>query len=411
MASGWLNRLYLGDNLRIMGHLLGEFRGQVDFAYLDPPFASNADYKKRVSLKGGRSHASFEAMQYSDIWSEGEYLQFIYERLIALRELLSPKGSVCLHCDPGKGHLLRCVLDEVFGAANFRNEIVWHYTGGGRSKTNFSRKHDLLLLYAKNKKRIFNADAIRLPYKKSSGYFRGGIVAKSGKKYLPNPLGTLPDDVWDIPIINPLARERLDYPTQKPEALLERLLKALSNPDSLVLDCFMGSCTSLSCAMKLGRRFIGADCNPGALETGIRRLAALLPEKGAACAMPYANFGVYKLENPDAPDEAAGEASVAIEDGKLLIRRFSPRNLLQKLAEAGIDVEDWPELVESVAIDHDYDGHVFRPYLLDAPGKNEQVKKEYRLPERHGAVRIKITDLLSRSLELTVANEEFSHAG
>lgn len=147
-VNGWMNRIYWGDNLQVMSNLLKEFRGKVDLAYIDPPFDSKADYKKSISLKNSKEFKSdlntFKEKQYSDIWTNDEYLQFMYERIIIIRELLTQNGSIFLHCDPRKGYLLRNILDEVFGPANFRNEVVWHYTGGGRSESTFSKKHDII---------------------------------------------------------------------------------------------------------------------------------------------------------------------------------------------------------------------------------------------------------------------------
>lgn len=130
-VDGWMNRIYWGDNLQVMSHLLKEFRGKVDLVYIDPPFDSKADYKKRITLHGKTASSdgtSFEEKQYTDIWSNDEYLQFIYERIVLAKELLSEKGSFYLHCDWRKSHLLRCILDEIFGSQNIRNEISWTRT-------------------------------------------------------------------------------------------------------------------------------------------------------------------------------------------------------------------------------------------------------------------------------------------
>ena len=178
-----------------------------------------------------------------------------------LKEILSSSGSIFVHCDHQQSHNIRTILDEVFGAKRFRNEIIWHYTGGGRSKKYFSRKHDSIFWYSNGDKWTFNTEDIRVPYKPTSGYAKGGITSKSGKKYLPNPKGTLPDDTWDIPILNPLAKERTGYPTQKPLALLDRIILACSNPGDRVLDPFMGSGTTGIAAIKHNRQFVGLDQN------------------------------------------------------------------------------------------------------------------------------------------------------
>jgi len=171
--------------------------------------------------------------------------------------VLKKTGSFYYHCDWHASHYVKIMLDQVFGFNHFQNEIIWHYTGGGRSKSYFSRKHDSIFLYAKSDSYTFNVDAIRVPYKETSGYAQSGITSAAGKKYMPNPLGTPMDDVWDIPIINPLSKERLGYPTQKPLVLLERILNASSNPGDVVLDAFCGCGTALVAAQKLKRKWIG----------------------------------------------------------------------------------------------------------------------------------------------------------
>ncbi len=153
-AYGWMNKIYWGDNLQIMSHLLKEFRGKVDLIYIDPPFDSKADYKKTISLRGKKAESdtsTFEEKQYGDIWTNDEYLQFMYERLILCRELLSDTGCIYLHCDWHKSHYLRGILDEVFGTDHFVNEIIWCYYGpGSPGMKQFNRKHDNIFGIAKD---------------------------------------------------------------------------------------------------------------------------------------------------------------------------------------------------------------------------------------------------------------------
>ena len=281
-VDGWCNKIYWGDNLQVMSHLLKTYRGKINLIYIDPPFDSKADYKKRIELRGKKvenDRTAFEEKQYTDIWTNDEYLQFMYERLILMRELLADNGSIYVHCDWHKSHYLRCILDEIFGTAKFNNEIIWWYKDpSGGTTHSFRRKHDNLLFYVKTPNYIFNVDAVRMPY--SEGTLRqaeDGTIS-FGRVVKVNPLGKLPDDVFEISIINSQAKERTDYPTQKPEALLERIIKASSNPGDLVFDCFMGSGTTQAVAMKLGRRFIGADINLGAVETTTKRLLGIATE-------------------------------------------------------------------------------------------------------------------------------------
>lgn len=284
-VDGWTNKIYWGDNLQVMSHLLKTYRGKIDLIYIDPPFDSKADYKKQIALRGKKvenDRTAFEEKQYTDIWTNDEYLQFMYERLIMLRELLSEKASLYLHCDCHKNHHLRLILDEVFGKGNFVNEIIWKYKWASTVKKKFSQKHDTIFWYAKSAENwIFNLDEMREPYteqqlngykKDEDGYY---TLDSSGKKWYAHPKGQLPSDLFEIGIISRKAKERQKFPTQKPEALLDRIIKASSNPGDLVFDCFMGSGTTQAVAMKLGRRFIGADINLGAVETTTKRLARL----------------------------------------------------------------------------------------------------------------------------------------
>lgn len=152
--DGWFNKIFWGDNLQVMSHLLKEYRGKIDLIYIDPPFDSKADYKKKIKLKGreiSNDQSTFEEKQYGDIWTNDEYLQFMYERLILCKELLSDNGSIFLHCDWHKSHYLRGLMDEVFGAQNFKNEIIWHYKRWTASSRAFQAMHDNIFSMQKEK--------------------------------------------------------------------------------------------------------------------------------------------------------------------------------------------------------------------------------------------------------------------
>ena len=152
-TDGWMNRIFWGDNLQVMSHLLKEYRGKVDLIYIDPPFDSKADYKKKIKLKRSikatveNDLTAFEEKQYGDIWTSDDYLQFMYERLVLLRELLADTGLIYLHCDWHRAHQIRCVMDEVFGINRFVNEVIWHYSGAGVPKGCWAKRHDNLFLY------------------------------------------------------------------------------------------------------------------------------------------------------------------------------------------------------------------------------------------------------------------------
>ena len=300
------NLLFHGDNKEVLSSLLiAGFRDRVDLIYIDPPFDSGADYIRKVRLRGGmkslqgRGHTLLERVQYEDIWANDNYLQFMYERLILMRELLSERGSIYLHCDWHKSHHLRFLLDEVFGAENFRNEIAWCYTSPSRKNGFFPRKHDNLYLYVKGPDAIFNADRIKVPYKKTrtgtskdSAFFQGD--------YEMDQEGKVPEDWWTISPVGRKPKELTDYPTQKPEALLERIIEASSDEASIVLDCFCGSGTAAAVAERLGRRWIMADINKGAIQTTMKRLQGVVGEKNGDLVEKGRGFVHYRVNDYDA---------------------------------------------------------------------------------------------------------------
>jgi DNA modification methylase len=459
----------------------------------------------------------------------------MYERLVLMRELLSEKGSFYIHLDWHRSHYLRLLIDEIFGYSNFQREIIWDtqvLSGYKTITNNWIRGHDVILFYTKSKEFVFNKQ--KMPHRKEyierfnkadvDGrlYFDGRgeklyldeIIAK-GK-----PIGDVWFDIMSFQQI-PTAKERNDYPTQKPEALLERIIKASSNPGDIVFDCFMGSGTTQAVAMKLGRRFIGADINLGAIQTTTKRLLGVAKELNSNLATEtrYTGFEVYNVNNyeffrnpveakellidyfemqsstgatvfdgekdgrmikimpvdriscradlegflsslpykawkkkldehPEGltekislycmghePDLQAvlqkelskwnvdvevfdilrekkdlelkrdSEANITMHKGKLIIKKFYPMNLMQKLSLQKTAVkDDWRILIESVMIDFNYDGAVLHPSITDIPAKNDLVKGEYEIPEDAGTIRVKITDLLSESLEVEVEN-------
>lgn len=313
--DGWRNKLYWGDNLQVMSHLLQEYRGKVKLIYIDPPYDSKADYKKRIELRGQKlenDRTSFEEKQYSDIWTNDEYLQFMYERLVVMRELLSDDGSIYVHCDFRRNSHLRLIMDEVFGVSNFRNEIVWCYTFPGRSGKDFQRRHDTLLRYSKSGSYIFNADAIRVPYKAEFTTVRtpqGESEYDEEEQRERHELGKIPESWWpDISNVSGWRTELVGYPTQKPERVIARIIQASSDPGDVVFDAFMGSGTTQAVAMKLGRRFLGCDINLGAIHATVRRLDDIIKEVYRPKLQllgedpmpnPYYAFEVYTVNNYD----------------------------------------------------------------------------------------------------------------
>ncbi len=309
--DGWRNKIYWGDNLQVMSHLLKDYRGKVNLIYIDPPFDSKADYKKKIELRGKAAttdSTTFEEKQYGDIWTNDEYLQFMYERLILCRELLADNGSIYLHCDWHKSHYLRNIMDEVFGNDCFQNDVVWYYRRWNIAGTSFATNHDTIFFYTKGTKgHTYNQLYIPKSEKSSAqGKSWKSVIGEDGVRrsiQTDEPTKGVPmPDVWEISMINPVAEERtsVNYPTQKPEALLERIIKASSNPGDLVFDCFMGSGTTQAVAMKLGRRFIGADINLGAVQTTTKRLLKVAKDLGGQLQTEnqlYTGFEVYNVND------------------------------------------------------------------------------------------------------------------
>ena len=322
-AKSNYNLLFHGDNKEILSSLLiAGFRGKVDLIYIDPPFDSGADYVRKVKLRGvnekldGEGHTLIEQAQYDDIWANDNYLQFMYERLILMRELLSDKGSIYLHCDWHKNHHLRFLLDEVFGTENFCNGIAWYYRRWNIEAKSFASNYDILYWYAKNKgDHVFHqmfvpkseqSSAQGKAWKSAFNEFgqRVSIQTDEPTKGVPMPdvwkFDDETSDFWEISMINPVATERTNYPTQKPEALLERIIKASSNEDSIVLDCFCGSGTTAAVAEKLGRRWIMADLNKGAIQTTIKRLQGTIGKKNGGLAEKNGGGLIhYRVNNYD----------------------------------------------------------------------------------------------------------------
>jgi DNA modification methylase len=268
------NRLILGDNLAVMSALLPEFEGQVDLIYADPPFFTNKRYSTRV----GREEDSRRPQEwqladgYPDHWPNVEaYLDMLYPRLQIMHRLLAPHGTLYLHLDWHADHYARLLLDEIFGPDRLLNEIIWVYHGPSPIRSAFNRKHDTILAYTKSSQYTFNVDDVREPYNpKTIKTFASSPKAGFGK--IPDlERGKVPEDWWYFPVVARLHNERTGYPTQKPQALLERIILASSNPGDLVADFFCGAGTTSLVAAQLERRFIANDLSWRAIHTSRTR--------------------------------------------------------------------------------------------------------------------------------------------
>lgn len=528
--DGWMNKIFWGDNLQVMSHMLKDYRGKIDLVYIDPPFDSRVDYKKKIEVKGiGRTEtdtSTFEEKQYGDIWTNDEYLQFMYERLVLIKELLSDSGNIYVHCDYHRNYYIRMILNEVFGANNFKNEILWCYSIGGKGNRFFGRKHDMLLWYSKGDDYYFDGKSPLVVIKRKANSHMKTMIDDDGREYQEKrdkksgkvyryyvDEGKIPEDYWiDIEQLNREDAERSGYPTQKPEALLQRIIASSCPENGIVFDCFMGSGTTPNVALKLGRKFIGADINLCSIQTTTKRLlntisaseskltgfclynvnnydffrnpveakeliidalgiqkfdsstvydgeldgwmVKIMPTNRIATKadleelkanLPYHTFEKRKEENPngvvekikiicmgheadlkaaleqelssynleieivdilrdkkDLQFKREADANIVKENDQIIIKEFYPMNLLQKLSMQKESVEDWRQLVESIYIDWNYDGQTMRPTICDIPAKDELVSGIYKIPASAGKIKIKITDLLSESLELEV---------
>ena len=267
-----MNRLIYGDNLLAMQALLAgdpatglpSLRGKVDLIYIDPPFDSKADYRTKLTLPGGdisQKPTTIEQFAYADTWKDGtvSYLRMLYPRLVLMRELLSDHGSIYVHIDWHVGHYVKVLMDEIFGKNNFVNEIVWQYFMGGKGKREFAKKHDILLLYKKTDEYTFNHFMIKRYYDFKPSLRDDSANAQSGHDEFGYWSMVACPDVWSIRGVFNMAQEWQGYATQKPETLLERIIKASSNEGDLVCDFFGGSGTTAAVAERLGRRWITSD--------------------------------------------------------------------------------------------------------------------------------------------------------
>jgi DNA modification methylase len=299
------NRLILGDNLPVMAALLPDYEGRIDLIYADPPFFTNRKYPVRIGRgEDSRKPDEWQLTEgYRDHWPDLDaYLDFLYQRLALMYRLLAPNGTLYLHLDWHADSYARLLLDELFGAENLLNEIIWAYHGPSPIRRAFNRKHDTILVYVKGKDYTFNADAVREPYNPNTvKTFEASPKAGFGK--VPDlERGKVPEDWWYFPVVARLHNERTGYPTQKPQALLERIVKASSNPGDLVADFFCGSGTTPLIAANLGRRFIAADATFRAVHTTRSRLTVsqtpftLERDSAFPFELPMGN-GKFKGEN------------------------------------------------------------------------------------------------------------------
>ena len=266
---------------------------KVDLVYIDPPFASGADYAKKIYIRKNPKVAElidkaeqeldnddlkeFEDKMYGDVWDKEKYLNWMYENLMAIKSVMSETASIYVHLDWHIGHYVKILMDEIFGEDNFKNEIVWHYRTGNLSFNTFQRKHDVILFYGANEDAIFNQQNVKEYYAQIYGPDKK--ISMKGPNDGEDEFGEYKisqvDDVWNISAVFTLSSEHLDYSTQKPEGLLERIIKASSNENMIVADFFGGSGATAAVANKLNRKFITSDINLNSIQTMRDRLVSI----------------------------------------------------------------------------------------------------------------------------------------
>ena len=319
----WRNRLIWGDKKYVLPSLLAEFAGRVDLIYIDPPFATGADFSFKTQIHSADSIVApdatpqprnpagagleleyqpnmIEQLAYRDTWGGGldTYLQWMHETLTFLRELLAESGSIYVHCDWRTSHYIKALMDNLFGQANFKNEIIWAYRKWTNAANYFQRNHDIILFYSKGNEHLFNklydpntpqaekyargwdsnrANGVRQLIVYDEEKAKREIASERYDRvvYRTETTGTAFADWWEINYLSSNNRERVGYDTQKPEELVDRIISASSNEGDLVLDCFAGSGTTAAVAEKLGRRWIAADMGRFAISTTRKRLLSL----------------------------------------------------------------------------------------------------------------------------------------
>ena len=284
----WKNMLIWGENISILRSLIPKFSNKIKLIYIDPPYATGGNFESKTFI--GESKTFEKKKAYSDMWDGGidEYIEFLYERLLLMRSLLSEKGSIYVHLDWHVSHYIKVIMDEIFGKEYFQNSLIWAYpAASAKTRRFFIRSFDTILFYTKSNDYTFNddpeiymeySDRVKFALKeddKGMFYYRGGShngIKLSQKVYVTNK-GIFPRDVWtDIPYIRANTMEYQAFSTQKPERLLKRIILASSNKGDIVADFFCGTGTSLAVAEKLGRRWIGSDIAKQAINISRKRI-------------------------------------------------------------------------------------------------------------------------------------------
>jgi DNA modification methylase len=363
------SRLILGDNLAVMSALLPEYENCIDLIYSDPPFFTNRRYPARIGREeDSRRPSEWELAEgYPDHWPDiNAYLDMLYPRLVLMHRLLAPSGTLYLHLDWHANSYARLLLDEIFGVERLLNEIVWVYHGPSPIRSAFNRKHDTILVYTKTEQYTFNVDAVRQPYDENTvKTFASSSKAGFGK--VPDlQRGKVPEDWWYFPVVARLHSERTGYPTQKPEALLRRIVLASSNPGDLVADFFAGSGTMAVIADRLGRDFIVSDITWRAFQTMQARLASEC--SGAVLLQSVQGNHAAIVGEPEYPPEQENITGVSLTSVGGGLKLALPEEL-----RVGVDY--WE-------VDPGWDGQIFKSAVqVIRPRKKAPISSEVIIPD------------------------------
>jgi site-specific DNA-methyltransferase (adenine-specific) len=378
--------IFQGDNLAVMRALLPDWKERLDLIYADPPFLTGNAYTARVGRgEDSRKPDTWQKIEgYEDSWPNGAvYLDMLFQRLQCMYDLLAPTGTLYLHLDWHASAYARILLDEIFGPDRLLNEIVWVYHGPSPIRSAFKRKHDTILAYTKSKEYTFNADAVRIPYAASTvKTFQSSDKAGFGKK--PDlARGKVPEDWWYFPVVARLHAERTGYPTQKPEALMERIVLASSNDGDWVGDFFCGAGTTAVVASRLERRWIACDNAPLAIQSTYRRM--LLEETPVP-------FDVWQTQESADRHQLELETFVQPANNNLEIE-------LTNLSPAAEEFEPFPENVVLWEVDWTYDGKIFRS------------TSQHARPWRKGSIDLRLSHTYPEAGTYRLAVRAFDPAG
>ena len=398
------NLLVHGENLSFMKHLAETkgLAGGINLIYVDPPFYSGSNYQASIKIESPllSDIPAIKPLVYDDRWEHGieDYLTMLCARLYMMRDLLTEDGSIWVHLDWHVVHYVKILMDEIFGEKNFINEIIWQYKSGGTSKNHFSRKHDTLLFYGKNPK-----PALAIPLEKSYNREYKPYRFKGVKEYK-DDLGwyTMVNmkDVWQIDMVGRTSGERTGYATQKPEALIQRILESCTKEGDLCADFFCGAGTLAATAQKMNRRWIACDMGPLAVAATEKRLTKdqgsfeLLVQKDL---MAKGN-GMLSIrgEFPETPFTDKKIIRFTLEDYRLHVEELPLENDSRDVV-ASILETDPLQLIDCWSVDFDYDGRHHRPTMSFVKGKDRIETVCEKMHGRFGQVSLRICDVFGNS--------------